>query len=371
MCHHANSRYWNCKSRGTTEQNKPPEWTWDCEEGGTSSLEQLWRASLVGPTASRRRMEVPVVETVVSHHKYFIFDQAGLEISYWRCFLFLFSISTPRRSYFRPSESLLGESKRSELQFQLHFRNGWAKLPKQEFPLAQRPRGAAGYEMLIKREENSLLSAAQASPLFPSFRNWRSASEWTAGSWSPSSSPSWWRWSSTCTCRNTRSCPTTDACCRPPSISAPSGGRPPGSPPDRFSFIHPPVSLLVTLVTVPQHLLISHVLPDTSQRGHNLPDFPSSSSSSSRHKLLKKRVPKLHECSLSCVVPFARCIFWTSLVDWESFEGDCNFLFTSLNFATIARLPTCRKTISSTVVSLKSALFVIQAEEPDGFSSFF
>lgn len=70
----------------------------------------------------------------------------------------LFPISffnlNPPTLLFHPSESPLGEGKRSELQFQLHFRDRWAKLPKQEFPLAQKV--PPGYEMLIKRGEDSL-----------------------------------------------------------------------------------------------------------------------------------------------------------------------------------------------------------------------
>lgn len=45
-----------------------------------------------------------------------------------------------------------------------------------------------------------------------------------------------------------RSCPTTDACCRLPSISDPSGGRPPGSPPD---LLVPMVSILLLLSSSP------------------------------------------------------------------------------------------------------------------------
>lgn len=61
-------------------------------------------------------------------------------------------------------------------------------------------------------------------------RNWRSGFGWIAASWSPSNSPFWWPWSSTCTSQSTRSCPTTVASCRTPSSSFPSGEPPP--PPD-------------------------------------------------------------------------------------------------------------------------------------------
>lgn len=146
---------------------------------------------------------------------------------------------------------------------------------------APKQSGAAAYEMLLQGEETC--PGLLLTPLsFSSHRSWRSASEWTVVSWSPSSSPSWWRWSSTCTCRSTRSCPTTDACCRPPSIGGPSGGRPPGSPSDRplDNSIHPPVSLLTAAgdgtagccQAGAAHLI--RLLPDTSQRGPQFASLP-------------------------------------------------------------------------------------------------
>lgn len=66
--------------------------------------------------------------------------------------------------------------------------------------------------------------------LFP-FRNWRRGLGWTDESWSPSSSPFWWPWSSTCTSLSMRSCPIIDASCKTLSKSPPSGE---SSSPDRF-----------------------------------------------------------------------------------------------------------------------------------------
>lgn len=119
-----------------------------------------------------------------------------------------------------------------------------------------------------------------------------------------------------------RSCPTTDACCKPPSISHPSGGRPAGPPSDPLL---PTVSILQPLSPRPcltalryhwlspscsrQHSSSSSQRPEISQRDTHY--FKLSSivwlpHSSSLHGLLKERVQPSAKLIVFPVCMFSR-----------------------------------------------------------------